>query len=223
MIKYTGAIGLALAFACPVMAEDDAQLWLTFVADIKVDNNDSITGTALLRSRPDSLDPGQRLLRIAFTHKINHGRSLSFSYTHVRNFIDTGPDRIEHRLSETFAFPIGGFAGGKIDGRVQSEQNFDNGFSDVGLRMRGRVRWSLPLTRNRYIQLQLSDEPIFAMNNTDYGQKSGLVANRASVGVHFDISKAIGIAPSYTWQLVNRQGRPDRNDHIAGLTIDTHF
>ena len=71
--------------------------------------------------------------------------------------------------------------------------------------------------------MQLSDELIFALNDTDFGQIRGLTANRAGAAVHFDVGQHFGIMPGYTWQLVNRSGAPVRHDHILGLTLEAHY
>jgi hypothetical protein len=223
MIKYLGAIGLVLGCASPAIAEDDVQQWLTIVGDVKLGDKDSLSGNFILRSRPDSWDWSQRFLRVGYTRKLGKGQNIGISYANVRGFVDNGPDRFEHRFTETYGFSLGALAGGKVDARVQAEQSMIEHFGDMGLRARGRVRWARGLDKKRLYEVQLSEEPIFALNKTDYGQKSGLVANRLSAGLHVALNKTVGFAPSYTWQLVNRRGVPDRNDHVLGLTLDAHF
>jgi Protein of unknown function (DUF2490) len=223
MIKYLGAIGLAMGCACPATAENDVQQWLTIVADVKLGDKDSLSGNFILRSRPDSWDWSQRFLRVGYTRKLDKGQSVGISYANVRGFVDNGPDRFEHRFTQTYGFALGALAGGKVDARVQAEQSIVERYSDVGLRARGRVRWVHSLDQKKIFEAQLSEEPIFALNDTDYGQRSGLVANRLGAALHVAMTKTVGFAPSYTWQLVNRRGAPNRNDHVLGLTLDAHF
>jgi hypothetical protein len=200
-------------------ADDDAQLWLTLTGDVKLDDNDSLTANMIYRSRPDELEAGQRLLRAGLSHKLKGGANLSFSYTHVQSFNDGASDSIQHRLGQGIGLPLGG----NFDARIQAEEIFARVGNDIGVRARGRLRWVRPLTKDGDIDLQLSDELIVSVNDTDWGQNAGWTANRAGAAVHFKLGKHFGIAPGYTWQLINRLTGPNRNDHVFGLAVDTHF
>lgn len=200
-------------------ADDNAQLWLTFAGDVKLGDNDSVTANIIYRSRPDKLEAGQRFLRAGLSHKFAGGASIGISYAHVQSFIEKAPDGIQHRLGQTLSLPLGK----AFDARIQAEEIFAHGSDDIGIRARGRLRWIQPLNKTGAIDLQLSDELIFSANDTDWGQNAGWTANRAAAAVHFRLGKYIGIAPGYTWQFINRSSGANRNDHIFGLTVDTHF
>jgi hypothetical protein len=221
-LRFLIAVAAMMA-ALPVQADNNRQEWLTLTGDVKLDGNDSVSATVIFRSRPDSFDAGQRILRAGVTHRLNGGKSLSFAYTHVRGFVSTGPDTTQHRLSQSFAFPLGKFASGKLDARLQAEEAVTESYDDIGIRLRPRLRWVRPLDKKNEVELQLSDEVIWSLNDTDYGQVSGFSANRAGAALHFGLGKHFGIAPGYTWQLVNRATGPNRNDHVLGLTLDAHF
>jgi hypothetical protein len=215
-LVLAAALSLAPATA---RADDDAQLWLIMASDVKLDSNDSLTANIIYRSRPDELETGQRILRAGLSHKLKGGASLAFTYSHVQSFVDNAPDGIQHRLGQS----IGLMLGKRVDARIQAEEIFARGGDDIGLRARGRLRWVHPLNKNGDIDLQLSDELILSANDTDWGQNAGWTANRSAAAVHFKLDDHIGIAPSYIWQLINREKGANRNDHILGLTVDTHF
>ena len=200
-------------------ADDDAQLWLILTSDVKLDDNDSLTANVIYRSRPDELEAGQRILRAGLSHKLRRGTSLAFTYSHVQSFADNAPDGVQHRLGQSIGLPL--VKG--VDARIQAEEIFALGSDDVGVRARGRLRWVHPLNKNGDIDLQLSDELIISVNDTDWGQYAGWTANRTGAAAHFKLNSQIGIASGYTWQRVNRQIGANRNDHILGLTVDTHF
>lgn len=210
----------ATSFAVPAHAESDRQQWVTLTGDVALDKNDSLALTGIFRSKGDSFDLGQRLVRVGYNHKLKTGVTLNFAYTHVRNFIDGGPDPIQHRFSQSATVPLGKIGGGKLDARIQAEEVLAQGADDLGLRLRPRLRWQVPLDSDGKVEAQFSNELIFGLNDTDYGQFAGLTANRASAGMHFSLSKHVGIAPGYIWQLVNRENAPSRNDHILSLTLD---
>lgn len=216
--KWCLAATLIIAPAT-AQADDNAQLWLTFAGGVKLDDNDSVTANIIYRSRPDKLEAGQRFLRAGLSHKFAGGASIGISYAHVQSFIENAPDGIQHRLGQSINLPLGK----ALDARVQAEEIFAHGGDDIGIRARGRLRWVHSLNKNGDIDLQLSDELIISANDTDWGQNAGWTANRAAAAVHFRLGKHIGIAPSYTWQLINVSSGTNRNDHILGLTVDTHF
>jgi Protein of unknown function (DUF2490) len=220
MIRPTLLILPLLLIPASASADDDAQLWLTLTGDVRLDDNDGLTANLIYRSRPDELEAGQRILRAGLSHKLDGGISVSVSYAHVQSFNVGAPDGIQHRLGQGIGLPLGG----GFDARIQAEEIFaQSGGDDIGVRARGRLRWVHPINEDGDIDLQLSDELIWSINDTDWGQNAGWAANRAGAALHFKLGQHFGIAPGYTWQLINRRIGPKRNDHVFGLTVDTHF
>ena len=217
--QLLGTISL-FTFSQAAFAHSTRQQWLTLTGDVELDANDSISAHLILRSQPDSFDLGQRFVRLGYRHDLIDDISLSLSYAHVTTEIPGASDKVQHRLAQAIAFPLAQ----DVDARVQVEEVFGvTGSNDVGLRFRPRVRLRHGLDQEGKVELQLSDEIIFALNDTDFGQTSGLTANRAGAAVHFDVGQHFGIMPGYTWQLVNRSGAPVRHDHILGLTLEAHY
>ncbi len=217
-------VGLAFALATGVSAahaENTVQQWLTLSGDVRLDTNDNAYAVAVLRSAPDELKLAQRVLQLGWRHKLASPVSLIASIGHVTSYRSNAPNRIELRFSEGFAVQIGKVAGGRIDGRLLVEEILVRGSGDVGVRARPRFRWTRPLSGK--VDLQLSNEAIFALNGTDAGQIAGLVANRVGIGTRFALSKHFGIQPNYTWQHINRIDAQDRDDHILGLALDAIF
>lgn len=217
--QLLGTLSLILA-SQTALADSTRQQWLTLTGDVELDANDSASAHLILRSQPDSFDLGQRFIRLGYRHDLTDDVSLSLSYAHVTTEISGGSDKVQHRLAQAIAFPLMQ----DVDARVQLEEVFGvTDSKDIGLRFRPRVRLRQGLDADGKVELQLSDELIFALNDTDFGQTSGLTANRAGAAVHFDVGQHFGIMPGYTWQLVNRSGAPVRHDHILGLTLEAHY
>lgn len=210
-----------LTVATPAFAEDNAQLWVTTNAETALDDNDKILATIILRSRPDTLNLGQSLLRIGVVHQFKNGISVAGNFAVVTTYRPDRPDRAEHRFAQSISIPItSNFAGGSLDSRLQIEEIFATDGNDLGIRIRPRLRWTLPLVKSKRLSLQITDEMLLAANDTDWGQRAGFQANRFLTGIKVDISKKWTLTPAYTWQLVKRNNAPDRNDHILWLTID---
>lgn len=202
-------------------AENTFQQWLTLTGDVKIDRNDNLYGVLLLRSAPDEFELAQRAVQLGWRHRLASKVTLIGVVAHYASFKANTPTRNELRLSQGVAVPVAKLGGGQIEGRLLVEEIFVGGSHDVGMRGRPRLKWTRPLSGKA--DLQLTDEAILALNSTDAGQVAGLVANRASAGVRFALSKHFGILPYYTWQHVNRIAARDREDHILGLTFDAAF
>jgi hypothetical protein len=219
-------IGVCLvsAFICPpARADSNVQQWLTMTGDVRIDAKDNAYAVFVRRSAPDALKIAQRLVQLGWRHRIGRKASLIAYAVHVTTYRDSAPNRTEVRFGQGVSVPGGRIGGGQLEGRVVIEEVMARGSDDIGVRGRPRVRWTHPLSLGGKVDLQLSDEAIFALNSTDAGQRAGLTANRASAGVRFALCKHFGVQPSYTWQHVNRIAAADREDHIVGLTLDAAF
>ena len=218
------AIGLILAVTMgmqPARAENTVQQWLTLTGDVRIDRNDNLYGVVVLRSAPDEFKLAQRIVQIGWRHRLPGKVTLIGTVAQYATFRTNAPARMEARLSQGIAVPVATLSGGHLEARLLAEEIFVSGSHDVGVRVRPRAKWTRALSDKA--DLQLTDEAIIALNGTDAGQVAGLVANRASVGVRFALSKHFGVLPYYTWQHVNRIAAADRDDHILGLTLDALF
>jgi Protein of unknown function (DUF2490) len=218
------ALGLMTALTIgmqPARAENTVQQWLTLTGDVRIDRNDNLYGVVVLRSAPDEFKLAQRIVQIGWRHRLADNVTLIGAVAQYTTFRTNGPARMEARLSQGVAMPVATIAAGRLEARLLAEEIFVSGSNDVGIRARPRAKWTRALSGKT--DLQLTDEAIIALNSTDAGQVAGLVANRASVGVRFELSKHFGILPYYTWQHVNRTNAADRDDHILGLTFDALF
>lgn len=212
---------MTAALATPAMAEDDVQLWATLAADVGIDDSTDLTLDLISRSRPDSIDTGQIFVRVGARRKLDAATSVQVTYAWVRGLVDGGPDTTEHRFSETISrrFPRQG--AWTFDARAALEQRFQAAGGETGWRARERVRVTRTLTPS--LDAQASHELIFALNDTAWGQASGLTASRLTGGLHVAISPHFGVTPGYSWQHLFRPDRDDRDDHILQMTVDVHF
>lgn len=222
-IALTAFAAATLTPTGPAFAENDVQYWLTLVAQADVDHNDAIYANAIFRSQPDEFDMGQRKLRLGLNHKFKDGDGVAVAYTHVRFYNDNAADVVQHRFTQAYMFPVGSLADGKVDGRIQAEQIFQEHASEMGLRGRARVRWIKPVDADKNIELTLSEELFWALNTTDWGLESGFNSNRAGATLRFKLNDHFGIAPQYIWQIAHRSNREDRNDHVLGIVLDAKF
>lgn len=214
-------LSMMATVAAPAMAEDDMQAWTTLAADVGIDDSTDLTLDLVSRSRPNSLDTGQMFVRVGARRKLDEATLLQVTYAWVRGVIDGGPDTTEHRFSETVSHRFARQGAWAFDARAGLEQRFQAAGGETGWRARERVRVTRTLAPS--LDAQASHELIFALNDTAWGQASGLTASRLSGALHVAISPHLGLAPGYSWQHLFRRNRDDRDDHIVQMTVDVHF
>ena len=113
------AAGLAAAAcAAPAHAADDAQVWATVAAEVRLDPDTALTLDAISRSRPDSIDTGQIIARIGVRQTIATDTSVQLTYGWFHNLIEGGPDTTEHRIGETLSTQLGATGRWRFDARL---------------------------------------------------------------------------------------------------------
>jgi hypothetical protein len=220
-IQWIILASVVLGTATPALADSDAQLWLTVAGDVRVGPRTQLTGDVVIRSQPDSVEIAQGIYRVGIRRAVGGGWAVQLTYGLVESRVPGGRDRWEHRLGQVVTRPLGALGRLRFDGRIGTEQRLPSAGGEVGWRLRGRLRGVRSVGPG--VDVQLSDELIGSLNDTGWGQRAGLTANRAAAGVRVALSPRVGVSPSYSWQHIFIDGRPDRNDHVAGLTLDAHF
>ena len=215
-------VGMACALFVPEVAHaSDVQTWAVLAGKIDLDPKTEATLDIVARSNADSFDIGQANARIAVRRDWGDQRKIQATHQYVDTVVSGAPDRYEHRLGQTLSRPIGSIGAVAFDARVVMEERFQPSGGELGWRARERLRASTPIAHN--IALQISEEAIASLNDTDWGQRAGLTATRLSAGVRFGLSNHWGVSPGYNWQHIFLRGAQDRNDHIAALTVDFRY
>lgn len=211
-------IGTLPTCAC---AADDAQFWTTLTGDVRLNGRDALTFDSVIRSRPDSAQVGQMILRAGVRRRLRDGASLQLTYGWVDTINEDKRDASEHRFGETLTFRLASLRAVAVDGRLTLEQRLPNSGGAMGWRARPRVRAVYTLSPK--MDVQVLDELIVSLNDTPWGQRAGLTTNRAALLLHRRLNRQLGAALGYTLQNVRLRGGPDRQDHITGLTFDVHL
>lgn len=222
MIRYKFSAAIAFLVAVPAYAADqDTQIWGAVNASFDVSEKIVVTLEGQARFTDDAGRLGQALLRPSVGYRLGKNTTASLGYAYV-DTDPVGPARTqEHRLWQQMAFRIAGDGKGlTVTGRTRLEQRWFEGRGDMGWRLRQQVRATMPLSgKTRAV---LWSEPFLNLDDTSWGQRSGLDRWRNSAGVSIPVSKVVTIEPGYINQWVVVRGT-DRVHHIGNLTLNARF
>ncbi len=221
IVALAALLAVSAILAPAARANDNMQGWGTISGDVRVADDTQLTMEVVARSRQDAVELGQLILRGGVRWQVAPDTNLGVNYTWQHTIPVNGFHTSEHRLSQSWGQRLWRHDGWGLESRLQFEQRLMEHRDGLGLRIRPRLRLSRTLAPN--LEAQLSDELIVALNDTGWGQRQGLVANRLSGQLHWKISPHIGFAPGYMWQRVRVVGSADRSDHVALLTLDVHY
>ena len=105
--------------------------------------------------------------------------------------------------------------------RTRMEQRWLDGGNDAGWRFRQLVRLEWPITANGKVALLGANEVLIALNDTDWGERSGLDQNRLFLGFAFRVAPRGYIDLAYLNLYVDRPLVEDVVNHLlfAGLRL----
>ena len=175
-----------------------------------------------LRWREDLETHDLSLLRPGLGYALTPQWSAHVGYAWIQTYPDSGV-RLEHRPWEQLQWRdrIGEWT---AISRSRLEQRFFEGEDDVGNRFRQMFRGTRPLYGPASPYLAVSDELFFDLDDTSWGQRSGLRQNRAfaGLGVFLDEQRQVALEVGSLNQWLDRSGT-DRMNHVLSVTLFTNF
>ena len=219
------AVGICLVLPAqsgPAEADDDFQFWQTTNLSAKLAEDI----TALLEVQPRFTDDasrlGQLLVRPSLGWGLGHGVVVSTGYAYVRTSPSGRAVTHEHRPWQQLAFPLVQQPSGLfLTSRSRIEQRIREDGDDLGHRLRQQLRMTLPLEESGWKAVAWS-EIFLNLNDTDWGQRSGLDRWRNFIGVSIPIVKGVSAEPGYLNQYVNTASG-DLSDHVLSVTLNVGY
>lgn len=222
MIRTLSLAALIWSPAVPALAADqDFQSWSSVNATVDLGKRFAATMEGHLRLSDNASRTGQVLLRPSIGYKLDSTTTVSLGYAYV--FTDpVGPVQTdEHRFWQQISFrAVGDGKGFTVTGRARLEERWVEGRSGTGWRLRPQLRATAPLSGK--VRVFVASEPFIALNDTGWGQRSGLDRWRNAAGLSVPLTKTITVEPAYMNQWVVVRGR-DRDHHIAQLNLVARF
>ena len=163
---------------------------------------------------------GQSIIRPGIGMDVGKNSALWAGYGWIRSSPISGDDTDEHRIWQqwTWSKKIDPF---KVALRTRFEQRFFESSDDTGLRIRQFARFQKnlgPCSRRTFV---VWDELFIALNDTDFGQRSGFDQNRIFIGFgmkpHHNSNWRVEVG--YMNQTVNQSGPTNRSNHILAVNV----
>ena len=212
----------ALAFATPVHAEDQAELWLNGIVFVPLGEQNQLIVDTSLRMNEDAEGISAYVLRgTLLTHVAEHVR-LGGGYGQFWNYSDGDFTIAENRPHQDawIDFPLK--AGGAITSRTRLEERlFSSGSNDVGVRLRQMVQYVGPELGNTKLKPVLSEEIFYKVNSNDR-QTSGFDQAWTTAGLRYPVTDRFNLDVNYFNQWVFRPG-DDKMNHTALVVAGYHF
>jgi hypothetical protein len=209
--------------AGPVAARttQDPQAWFN------INIQGTITGRALYYGeiQPRLFDNagrlGQLLIRPALGYQLSETVSVWQGYAHIIQPGEVGQKGVhEDRSFQQITWSLGAVAGGKLSSRTRFEQRWRTDGDDMALRVRNLLRYTHPLGANPTgPALLVSVEPFVALNDTDWGVRSGFDQLRTNIGVELPLPGKSWVEVGYLNQFVNRPGGNHQANHVGLVTL----
>lgn len=130
------------------------------------------------------------------------------------------PRLLEHRSWQQLQMPLTASEGGlSLSTRLRLEQRYPDTGGPVGWRLRAQLRGQLRLDR---ITLLAWTESFIGLNETPWGQRSGIDQWRIFMGVQKPLSRQLNLEAGYLNQHVVRTG-PDRVNNVFSTSLIYRF
>lgn len=163
---------------------------------------------------------GQSIVRPGLGLEVGENSTVWAGYAWIRTSPIMGDDIDEHRIWQqwTTSRTIDSY---KFASRTRFEQRFIESTDDTGLRLRQFFRGQKELGCDSRRTFVVWDEMFFALNDTDFGQRSGFDQNRLFIGFGFKqhASSTWRVEIGYLNQTINQQGPIERCNHLLSVNV----
>jgi hypothetical protein len=205
-----------LATAAAAQTTEDEQLWVN--ATVMKTHANGLAWFAEVQPRVgDGMSEVQQLiLRPAIGYRVSDALTVYAGYAHVV-LPRAGEDRNEERGFAQATWTIGKLGRGTLSSRTRLElRSLSNG-NDTGWRAREMLRFVHPIASPGKVRALVSAEAFVALDDTDWGARSGFDQLRSFAGVEVPIGGKNTLELGYLNQWIDDPGRARRVNHVASV------
>jgi hypothetical protein len=209
-------------FSNPASAatSEDEQFWLNLTAMGSVKGKLVYFAEIQPRVGDGMSRVDQSLFRGALGWKLSPTMTLYQGYAHVVTPIEGGRDINEERSFQQLSWVLGKPWGGELSSRTRLEQRWRSNGDDMGWRVREMLRYEKPLRPGSdAVNALVYAEGFAALNDTDWGARSGFDQLRSFVGAEVGLPGASTLEVGYLNQVINQRAGNTRVNHVASVTL----
>ncbi|MEC3949346.1 DUF2490 domain-containing protein [Sphingobium sp. HWE2-09] len=209
-------------FAIPANAatSEDEQFWLNLTAMGSIKGKLVYFAEIQPRVGDGMSRVDQSLFRGALGWKLSPTITLYQGYAHVVTPIEGGRDINEERSFQQLSWVLGKPWGGELSSRTRLEQRWRSNGDDMGWRVREMLRYEKPLRPGSdAVNALVYAEGFAALNDTDWGARSGFDQLRSFVGAEVGLPGASTLEVGYLNQVINQRAGNTRVNHVASVTL----
>lgn len=214
--------------AMPASARaDDTQLWMTGVVQGTILPGSGVKPMVWMEVQPRITNDISHLkhfiVRPGFGIRFAPDFNVLFGYQFQQNTPLDARETSEHRMYEQLTLPLYRDPERLILlTRLRLEQRSIEGAQDLGWRARAMLRLQLPLNGRGSAGPLLWSEALIGLNDTDWGQHSGVRQVRSFAGGLIPLSKRLNFEGGYMAQFERLSGGT-RVNHVANLALNYRF
>lgn len=221
-MRFPAAAGLMALLATPAAAAttQDERAWLNLTAIGSISGRLMGFAEVQPRSRDGLSRLDQLLLRPAIGWRVSKALTLWQGYAHVISPVQGGRDVNEDRSFQQIGWtPFTGRAT-ELQSRTRLEQRWRSDGHDTGWRVREMIRYEHALTgRQGDIAALASIELFAALNDTDWGARSGFDQARTFVGLEVPLGGKSTAEIGYLNQTIDQTRGRTQINHVASVTV----
>jgi hypothetical protein len=209
-----------LAAPAASQTRHDEQVWLNVTVTGGIGDRAVYFAEIQPRFGEGAKQVNQRILRGAIGWRLTPSLNLSQGYGRITNPVGGGPDQVEDRSFQQIDWRIARPFGGDLSSRTRLEQRWRSDGNDLAWRLTEMLRLEVPLQATQpAISALLRAEGFFALNDADWGVKSGFDQARGFVGLEIPAMGKSTFEVGYLNQTVNQTGGRIRMNHVASLAL----
>ncbi|RYD50787.1 MAG: DUF2490 domain-containing protein [Sphingomonadales bacterium] len=210
MLRY--ALPLLLLSLPAAAQRVDEQLWLQANAEVKVDEDTSITLESIGRfsDRADGFAHSE--FGGILSHKLSDSVEIGLGYRHIQDYDHGRSVPNEERVRQTITVTLAP----RLTTRTRFEQTFSSAGPGVALRLRQQLRLTHPIGGG--LDVFATHESFLLVN--DVRQRSGYERMRNTLGLQVPLSEKLRGEAGYLNQYrFGRAGAREQMDHIATFAL----
>jgi len=213
-----GCAAAATMAASPALAASDDQIWTTASANWKIDDHWRISQEIVGRFSDRRNGLYEIESNTLLGYKLSKVVTVWAGYTHDPQYSDGDFTVMEHRAREQVTFDsFAKLGGGKLSGRLRTEQRWREGVDGTGWRVRPYLKWSVPVKGK--VALNLSNETFVNLNQTPFQGRTGVDRMRNLATLSAPLAKTLTGEFGYMNQHGFVRNGPDTSDNIAYFAL----